>query len=314
MDMKEMGRNLRLGREGLGLSVEDVVQRTKISKVNVLALEAGDVEALPHPVYAKGFVRNYAKLLGLDPDAYAEALSREFQVVDNVAPPQPEGTVPEPSPLDDGEGGRWKILVAGLVVLACIVGAVAYMYSGPKAGPGAEETVSAPAPAVPPVVEEAPAATPDEPAAAEAPEELPEQAAPEAQPAPEVQPAPEAAPVAPAAEAAPAQAEPEAQAAMAAPEAETENHAALADDGRHRVLIRAEEPCWILATVDGGGDGGGLLVDIMLQPGQSKLLHYAKSLVVKLGNAGGVRVTLDGEPFTFDAQSGQVRTLTFPGE
>jgi cytoskeleton protein RodZ len=308
MDMKEMGRNLRLGREGLGLSVEDVVQRTKISKVNVLALEAGDAEALPHPVYAKGFVRNYAKLLGLDPDAYAEALSREFQVGDNVAPPQPEGAVAEPSPLDDGEGGRWKILVAGLVVLACIVGAVAYMYSGPKAGPVAEEAVSAPAPAAPPVAEEAPAAAPDEPVAVEAPEAQPEQAAPEAQPAPEAEPAE------PAAEAAPAQAEPEAQAAMAAPEAETEGHAALADDGRHRVLIRAEEPCWILATVDGGGDGGGLLVDIMLQPGQSKLLHYAKSLVVKLGNAGGVRVTLDGEPFTFDAQSGQVRTLTFPGE
>lgn len=312
MNMKEMGQNLRQGRERMGLSVDDVVQRTKISKVNVLALEAGDVEGLPHPVYAKGFVRNYAKLLGLEAEAYAEVLGREFLVEDNVAPPQPEGeAAAEPSTLAESEGGRWKVLVAGLVLLACLVGVVVFMYSGENGDMTVEEA-AVPAETAPASVERA---APEVAAPAQEPQAEADQEAVEGQSVGEqpaeagevaAQPAPE---VAASMEAAPEEAAPVAEQAG---EKAAEEHVAQAVDGRQRVTIKADEPCWILATIDGGEAQGGVLVDIMLQPGQSKLLRYAKTMVVKLGNAGGVRITRNGKPYDFDAKSGQVRTLTFP--
>lgn len=64
--MQELGRILREKRESLGLSLDDVEDKTKIRKRYVEALESGDWSVLPGRVYARGFVRSYAEVLGLD--------------------------------------------------------------------------------------------------------------------------------------------------------------------------------------------------------------------------------------------------------
>ncbi|MBA4358226.1 MAG: hypothetical protein C0405_10945, partial [Desulfovibrio sp.] len=45
---------------------------TKISRRNLTAIEEGQVKLLPHPVYLKGYVRNIAAMVGLDPDELAQ--------------------------------------------------------------------------------------------------------------------------------------------------------------------------------------------------------------------------------------------------
>lgn len=76
--MENIGRALLEARERLGLTLEEVERATRIRVHHLRALEAGDLEALPSPVQARGFLRNYAEFLGLDADAlllqYAEAL------------------------------------------------------------------------------------------------------------------------------------------------------------------------------------------------------------------------------------------------
>lgn len=65
-DSMSIGPMLVMEREKLGLSLEDVHQKTKISRKMLHALEEEDVDALPADVYARGFLKSYAALLNLD--------------------------------------------------------------------------------------------------------------------------------------------------------------------------------------------------------------------------------------------------------
>lgn len=66
--MEEIGRLLRETREKLGLTHEEIERSTRIRARYLEALEQGDLSSIPSPVQARGFLRNYADFLGLDPD------------------------------------------------------------------------------------------------------------------------------------------------------------------------------------------------------------------------------------------------------
>jgi curved DNA-binding protein CbpA len=61
------GENLGKIRRYLSLEIDEVAVEIKVSKHNLEAIEEEDVHALPAPVYLKGFLRVYARTLGLDP-------------------------------------------------------------------------------------------------------------------------------------------------------------------------------------------------------------------------------------------------------
>lgn len=62
----EFNQRLREERLRQGFSLEEVEEETKIRKYYLDALENGNFRVLPPPVYACGFVKRYAILLGLD--------------------------------------------------------------------------------------------------------------------------------------------------------------------------------------------------------------------------------------------------------
>ena len=64
--MPSVGEQLRAAREKQGLSIPDVVERTKLRSDHVRALESGDYDVFASPVYVRGFVRSYANLLKLE--------------------------------------------------------------------------------------------------------------------------------------------------------------------------------------------------------------------------------------------------------
>jgi hypothetical protein len=66
------GETLRAVRRYLSLDPTEVAVETKVGKHNLKAIEEEDVHALPAPVYLKGFLRTYAKALGLEPHQVAE--------------------------------------------------------------------------------------------------------------------------------------------------------------------------------------------------------------------------------------------------
>lgn len=67
--MEPIGQRLRQARERLGLTQAEVERATHIRAHHLDAIERSDWEALPSPVQARGFLRNYADFLGLNAEA-----------------------------------------------------------------------------------------------------------------------------------------------------------------------------------------------------------------------------------------------------
>ena len=67
-DSKFDGAFLKGARESCQATLEDVAEITKIGKHYLRAIEENDFERLPAPVYVRGFVAEYARILSLNPD------------------------------------------------------------------------------------------------------------------------------------------------------------------------------------------------------------------------------------------------------
>jgi cytoskeleton protein RodZ len=66
--MGAFGERLRREREMRGITLDEISESTKISRRHLESLEKEDFEALPGGIFNKGFVRAYARFLGLDED------------------------------------------------------------------------------------------------------------------------------------------------------------------------------------------------------------------------------------------------------
>ena len=73
------GAVLRRIRMSLGVELAEVSQDTKINEEHLRNIEEDRFDALPAPVYVRGFVREFARCLRLDPkavsDSYCELLA-----------------------------------------------------------------------------------------------------------------------------------------------------------------------------------------------------------------------------------------------
>jgi hypothetical protein len=70
------GPGLKAIREAQGHDLENIARVTKIPLSRLLALESNRYSQLPARVYLKGFVKEYARILGLDPEKVAEEYLR----------------------------------------------------------------------------------------------------------------------------------------------------------------------------------------------------------------------------------------------
>ncbi len=129
--MPTVAEQLRAAREAKNLSINEVVEITKIRTDHLRALEEGNFDVFSAPVYIRGFVRSYATLLKLDVPQLIKALEAELGQTEKFA---------EPPPLSDSRKGavdfvtlqlsklnlhKGKLLIgAAVVVVVLIIGAV----------------------------------------------------------------------------------------------------------------------------------------------------------------------------------------------
>ncbi|MEO6836128.1 MAG: helix-turn-helix domain-containing protein [Candidatus Tumulicola sp.] len=66
--MPALGERFRAAREARGLSLSDVSEQIRIRSVYLAAIEEERWSAIGAPVYTRGFLRTYARFLGLDPE------------------------------------------------------------------------------------------------------------------------------------------------------------------------------------------------------------------------------------------------------
>lgn len=121
------GASLRSARERAGMSLDQVAQALKLAPRQVRALEEEDFAQLPGRTFARGFVRNYARLLKLDGDDLLAQLPDVTRAPALAAPSlQSTGTTMGEVPTTNvGRTalGRWLIPLA---LVACVVVAGAY--------------------------------------------------------------------------------------------------------------------------------------------------------------------------------------------
>lgn len=111
-----VGALLHASRLRCGEDLRDVAQILRIRYVHLEAMEAGRFEDLPGPAYAVGFVRAYAKHLGLDADEVVKRFRAETTNIGET----PELSFPVPVPEGGIPGGA--VLFVGVVVAVLAYG------------------------------------------------------------------------------------------------------------------------------------------------------------------------------------------------
>ncbi|QLA19675.1 RodZ domain-containing protein [Desulfolutivibrio sulfoxidireducens] len=326
MDLRELGALFKEERERRGLSHNDVIDKIKIGRACLLAIEEGDESGMPHPVYAKGFIKNYAKLLDLDPEEVGDAFSRSLGTIpESRIATQHELSEPVSAPRGFSfGGGPFRYVLVGLVLLLVVAGVLwsfslppfefsAFLAPSPAVGPASSGDAGSPVPETPPSSPQAGKSGGGAPLAGGSEQTGSAGILPVVEPAPPVpikplQPAPEAAQSAPPVPETTAQA----RTAVTSPDAEEPADPSLLPDvvhgetGAHSVSIVATEESWIDVAADGGPPKG-----VMLTKGKRFIGRFNESLLVRLGNAAGVKIQYDDKDYPLQANPGEVKTLKF---
>ncbi len=252
-----VGDMMVAARQAQNLSVTDVANRLKLSVQQVQALEQGAYDRLPGPVFVRGFTRNYARLLKLDPEAMLRAVDAQLPRAAAERTKASDTNIPMPAK----NSGRWPLL-AGMAAVV-FLGAALVDVLWPEVPPG---TGTAPAPAAsatPPAAPAPAAASPVTPAAT--PSAVTAQAS-----APSV---PAGAPSAPPAAAVPATYQPDAA-------------------GAHPLRLVFDQRSWVQVK----DASGTVVLEALYPPGSSREISARPPLTLVIGNAPGVRVIYGDRP------------------
>lgn len=135
------GGRLAEARRVQGLTPADVARQLKLSVWQVEALEAGRYQQLPGPIFVRGFIRNYARLLKLDPNGLL--LEAGDSLPQSV--PQPQAAASPDIPFPGPSKSRWPAMAAVALVIVGVLVAYEFYWNEPGSGTSRTAT-SSPAP------------------------------------------------------------------------------------------------------------------------------------------------------------------------
>ncbi len=73
------GEEIRRQREASGISLDEIKERTKIGKFTLKLIEDDRYSSLPAPVYLKSFIRQIARMIGMDPEKTAAGYLKRME-------------------------------------------------------------------------------------------------------------------------------------------------------------------------------------------------------------------------------------------
>src|SRR5262245_37429633 len=279
-----VGAKLRDARERRGVSLRQIANATKISIAALEALERNDISRLPGGIFSRAFVRSYAIEAGLDPEATIQEFIAQFPNDSVIAGHPTSDQIEDHQAIESERRTAGTFLWLALVSLP-LAGAVVYFAT---AGRPLARGASAPPAAADRSAE---AARP-----ADVPPPVPESTTPPASPAPA------SAPVTPAA-ASPQPSSPGVAPAVAAPAPSRADPAAADVIDHVTAQLSAARPCWVTATVDGRRS-----IDRLLPAGERMSIDTRRELVLTVGDAGAIGLTLNGADARPLGRNGEVVT------
>ncbi len=286
--MVEIGQLLRQTREAKDLSLADVEAQTRIRQRYLSALESGDWDDLPNPVTARGFLRTYAAFLGLDAD---ELVDQSQEITKSGAPILAETPPSDYKPINldlyDDVTRRshllrrifgFMLILIPVIILAWLLMqyGLPYLKGRSQGGESLTATVELPpagqAPDAPVIGEASPTAPPA-PVAGETPTAQPPTATPPPTDTPTITPSPTLT-------------------------------ATPAESIRLRVVVT--QTAWIRVVTD-----GEVQIESLADPGYDQEFIAYRQLEFLTGNAGGVKLTLDGKALPSLGGTGEISTFVW---
>jgi len=302
--MESIGEFFRQVRETKGLTIDEVASKTRIRTDFVKALEDGNFAKLPDQVFARGFVRSYARSLGLDED---DAIHRFAQSAGTYYDKQAERErlrVRQAEEERKRQVNRKAVAIAiGLAILTLI-----FLLSREQSSLLVRRSSSDPPPS---------ASKRTVPPAQESEESPPNQQAEEVLPTPKTKPS--ESPVVSAEVSVGNHAEPATKPAsttstapvLGAPSPLSPGsdgplggislEGSDAIEGQLALELEATELSWVVVQIDGGSPQ-----EVLLRPGEKATWKGQDQFILTLGNAGGVKAELNGIPQNPFGPSGKV--------
>ncbi len=144
----QFGRALAQAREARGLSVADMAARLRLHPRQIAALEQEQLDNLPAAPFVRGFVRNYAKELQLDPVPLLAALNAKLPAADAQAETLTATGITATEVRRSGMEQTSRIaVIGGTVVLLIVLGLIGWVASKRAPAPSASAPASSSAPA-----------------------------------------------------------------------------------------------------------------------------------------------------------------------
>lgn len=256
-----LGAVLSATREQHQLSIDDVSSHLRLSPRQIMALESNDFAALPEAMITRGFIRNYARLLGIDAEPLLQAY-REYAPSAEYAISIPSANIP----ILNNNKRSWKpYFIASLIVVILLGLWLAYMdyFSGKfKQSPFSSTLSSMMAPATTTAMPQ-PAALP---------------------------------PVAPIAETvtppAPAPAQPSAASAAAEPAAATEPSESVEEDAVSTIKLSFTGSSWVSVT----DASNKKILNATKSAGEEAVVQGDPPFKIIIGNAGASSLLYNDKP------------------
>jgi cytoskeleton protein RodZ len=293
------GAQLKQERERKGVTLEDISLTTKIGTRMLRALEEGHFDQLPGGIFNKGFIRAYARCVGMD----EEQAIADYLVAAGVTPSakkseNDEAPILEPPSREENPataGLPWGTFAVVLLIVALgFAGWGFYSRESEKEASGSAAPAQNTTAANPPST--APAATAEQPQPEPKPAESGDSSAATLKP---IEP--------PVATAAPSQ--PTASPAVSpAPQTSAESQARLAVPSNAPLLlvIKAREDSWLSISVD-----GEIVTRALLTAPAQKSVRAQNQIVIKAGNVGALDFEFNGKKLPTQGDYGEVKSLTF---
>jgi cytoskeleton protein RodZ len=275
--LESLGARLKKEREQRKITLDDISLSTKIAPRFLTAIEEEQFDQLPGGIFNKGFVRSYARYLGIDEN---QAVADYVAETTTALPESPQAEIPQPKVPEvrqRGSGGAasgipWEVLAVGLLIIAFGFAVWGFHSREKRAQP-----VSAPQPADAASSTTTSASVNDgEPPQPVAPENS--KAAPQSTAPPEV-------------------------AASASP---APTHLAPQDPGAFLVQIKAREDSWLVVSADGKE-----IMQDTLHASAEKSVGARNQIVIKTGNAGALDISFNGRKLPTQGSDNEVKTLLF---
>lgn len=287
--------DLKTARENSGLTLKELFERTRISVVNLEAMENGDFHLLPVPIYTRNFIKIYSDALGVDSKPLLRRYEDYLQALRIKENEQISEKPPQASLISTLHRYKTTIWVLFIIIIIAAVSFFASTYNKPAS----ESSLKTEAPK-----EDATSETRGQDMAGQ--DHLPV--------ALDLQKPENLITVNPSDDGQKQAAQKPAQTLItgaAPPPVTTENsktkaEAPISNGEQFALMINATEETWIRMQIDDREP-----YQVLLDPGE-KISHKASRFNMDIGNAGGVRIQFDGKTIENLGKSGQVIHLRLP--